>query len=55
MLLLPYRAYPGIPSFSPELFGYLRNPNPSTYKQFQKGMDGLLGEGAVQVNQNSMK
>jgi len=43
------RAYPGIPSFSPELFGYLRNPNPSTYKQFQKGMDGLLGEGAVQV------
>ena len=29
-------AYPGIPSFSPEKFAYIRNPNPSTYKSFQK-------------------
>ena len=42
--------YPGIPSFSPELFSYMRNPNPSKYKQFQKGLTELLGEGAVQVD-----
>ena len=41
-------AYPGIPSFSPEKFAYIRNPNPSTYKAFQKGLDQLLDEGAVQ-------
>ena len=29
-------SYPGIPSFSPEKFAYIRNPNPSTYKKFQK-------------------
>ena len=42
-------AYPGIPSFSPEKFAYIRNPNPSTYKSFQKGIDQLLAEGAVQA------
>ena len=31
-------SYPGIPSFSPEKFAYIRNPNPSTYKSFQKVM-----------------
>jgi len=41
-------AFPGIPSFSPEKFAYIRNPNPSTYKSFQKGLDQLLDEGAVQ-------
>eukprot|EP00804_Cyclotella_cryptica_P017700 CCRYP_001160-RB/>CCRYP_001160-RB protein AED:0.03 eAED:0.03 QI:905/1/1/1/1/0.33/3/84/402 len=41
-------AFPGIPSFSPEVFAYIRNPNPSTYKSFQKGIDQLLAEGAVQ-------
>eukprot|EP00245_Coleochaete_scutata_P010362 TRINITY_DN3613_c0_g4_i1.p1 TRINITY_DN3613_c0_g4~~TRINITY_DN3613_c0_g4_i1.p1 ORF type:complete len:411 (-),score=80.80 TRINITY_DN3613_c0_g4_i1:330-1508(-) len=45
----PRRTFPGIPSFSPELFCYIRNPNPSKYKQFQKGLNELLGEGAVQV------
>ncbi|KAL2621509.1 hypothetical protein R1flu_001714 [Riccia fluitans] len=45
----PRRSYPGIPSFSPELFSYMRNPNPSKYKQFLKGITELLGEGAVQV------
>lgn len=42
-------AYPGIPSFSPEKFAYIRNPNPSTYKKFQKGLSELLDEGAVQM------
>jgi len=41
-------AFPGIPSFSPEKFAYIRNPNPATYKSFQKGIDQLLQEGAVQ-------
>ncbi|KAJ1402929.1 hypothetical protein B484DRAFT_414026 [Ochromonadaceae sp. CCMP2298] len=42
-------AFPGIPSFSPEKFAYIRNPNPSTYKKFQKGLKELLDEGAVQM------
>ncbi|KAL7529186.1 hypothetical protein ACHAXR_004594 [Thalassiosira sp. AJA248-18] len=42
-------AFPGIPSFSPEKFAYIRNPNTSTYKSFQKGIDQLLAEGAVQA------
>jgi peptide subunit release factor RF-3 len=29
-------VYPSIPSFSPEKFAYLENPNPSLYKKFQK-------------------
>jgi peptide chain release factor 3 len=41
--------YAGIPSFSPELFAYLRNPNPSKFKQFQKGVTELREEGAVQI------
>eukprot|EP00270_Netrium_digitus_P000225 TRINITY_DN10213_c0_g1_i7.p1 TRINITY_DN10213_c0_g1~~TRINITY_DN10213_c0_g1_i7.p1 ORF type:complete len:714 (+),score=162.61 TRINITY_DN10213_c0_g1_i7:29-2143(+) len=45
----PRRAFPAIPSFSPELFAYMRSLNPSKYKQFQKGVSELLGEGAVQV------
>eukprot|EP00898_Chlorokybus_atmophyticus_P001424 jgi/Chlat1/2282/Chrsp17S02795 len=45
----PKRTYPGIPTFSPELFAYLRNLTPSKYKQFQKGISELLGEGAVQA------
>lgn len=42
-------AYPGIPSFSPELFAYVKNPNPSAYKNFRKGLQQLLEEGAVQM------
>lgn len=42
-------AFPGIPSFSPETFAYIRAPNPSDYKSFKKGMDQLLAEGAVQA------
>jgi peptide chain release factor 3 len=41
--------YAGIPCFSPELFAYLRNPNPSKFKQFQKGVNELREEGAVQI------
>jgi peptide chain release factor 3 len=41
--------YEGIPCFSPELFSYLKNPNPSKYKQFQKGVLELREEGAVQI------
>ena len=33
-------SYPGIPSFSPEKFSYIRNPNPSLYKKFQKVRTG---------------
>ncbi len=45
----PKLEYEGIPSFSPELFAYLRNPNPSKFKQFQKGVNELREEGAVQI------
>jgi peptide chain release factor 3 len=41
--------FDGIPCFSPELFGYLKNPNPSKFKQFQKGVSELQEEGAVQI------
>ncbi|MBD2138783.1 peptide chain release factor 3 [Anabaena sp. FACHB-1237] len=41
--------YEGIPYFSPELFATLRNPNPSKFKQFQKGVSELKEEGAVQI------
>jgi len=45
----PRLVYPGIPSFSPELFANLRNPNPAQAKKFQKGVAQLEEEGAVQV------
>lgn len=41
--------YQGIPSFSPEIFAYLRNPNPSKFKQFRKGVGELEEEGAIQI------
>lgn len=41
--------FPGIPSFSPEKFAYIRSPNPSAYKSFAKGIDQLLAEGAIQA------
>jgi peptide chain release factor 3 len=42
-------VFPGIPSFSPEKFAYIRAPNPSDYKAFRKGIDQLLDEGAIQA------
>ena len=41
--------YEGIPCFSPEIFSWLRNPNPSSFKNFRKGVNELREEGAVQV------
>ncbi|PSO73433.1 MAG: peptide chain release factor 3 [Cyanobacteria bacterium QH_8_48_120] len=41
--------YEGIPCFSPEIFAYLKNPNPSKFKQFRKGVTELREEGAVQI------
>ena len=42
-------SFPGIPSFSPEVFAYFSNPNPSNYKNYRKGLKELLEEGAVQL------
>lgn len=42
-------VFPGIPSFSPEVFAYIRSPDSSQRKSFQKGIDQLLSEGAVQL------
>ena len=44
-----YIEYEGIPCFSPEIFSWLRNPNPSAFKNFRKGVNELREEGAVQI------
>ncbi len=41
--------FEGIPCFSPEIFSWLRNPNPSAFKNFKKGVNELREEGAVQI------
>jgi peptide chain release factor 3 len=45
----PRVEYEGIPCFTPEIFAWLRNPNPSAFKSFRKGVNELREEGAVQV------
>ncbi|MEB3306942.1 MAG: peptide chain release factor 3 [Cyanobacteriota bacterium] len=45
----PRLEYEGIPCFSPEIFAWLRNPNPSSFKTFRKGVNELREEGAVQI------
>ncbi|NDF61559.1 MAG: peptide chain release factor 3 [Synechococcaceae bacterium WBB_3_034] len=45
----PRLEYEGIPCFSPEIFSWLRNPNPSAFKSFRKGVNELREEGAVQI------
>lgn len=45
----PTFEFEPIPTFAPECFALLSNPNPSKYKQFQKGIDQLRQEGAIQV------
>ncbi len=45
----PAVEFEGIPSFSPEIFAWLRNPNPSSFKSFRKGVNELREEGAVQI------
>ncbi len=41
--------FEGIPCFSPEIFSWLRNPNPSAFKNFKKGVNELREEGAIQI------
>ena len=36
---------PGIPCFSPGIFSWLWNPNPSAFKNFRKGVNELREEG----------
>ena len=43
--------YHEIPRFPPEVFSYIRNPNPSKYKQYKAGLDQMLNEGVIQVFQ----
>lgn len=42
-------VFEGVPLFAPENFALMRCPNPAKYKQFHKGLEQLLQEGAVQV------
>jgi peptide chain release factor 3 len=49
LYLGPRVEYEGIPCFSPEIFAWLRNPNPSAFKSFRKGVNELREEGAVQI------
>jgi peptide chain release factor 3 len=49
LYLGPKLEYEGIPCFSPEIFAWLRNPNPSAFKTFRKGVNELREEGAVQI------
>lgn len=41
--------YEGLPQFSPEFFATLRCPDTSRRKQFERGLQQLLEEGAIQV------
>lgn len=45
----PGVAYHEIPTFPPECFAFLQNPNPAKYKAFRKGLEQLLNEGVVRV------
>jgi len=38
-----------IPSFAPEHFAFVRSPDTASYKSFQKGIEQLREEGAIQV------
>ena len=42
----PRVEFEGIPCFSPEIFSWLRNPNPSAFKNFRKGVNELREEGS---------
>jgi peptide chain release factor 3 len=45
----PSILYREIPRFTPEVFGYLHNPNTAKFKQFRQGLDQLMQEGVVQT------
>lgn len=41
--------FKGIPRFSPEIFRYVNNADPSKFKQFAKGLEQLMDEGVAQL------
>ena len=41
--------FQGMPSFSPEMFRYVENDDPSKFKQLSKGLDQLMDEGVAQL------
>ncbi len=41
--------FKGIPRFSPEIFRYVDNADPSKFKQFAKGLEQLMDEGVAQM------
>ncbi len=43
----------GLPSFSPELFKYIENDDPTRAKQFEKGLVQLMNEGVAQLFQST--
>jgi peptide chain release factor 3 len=48
-------VFPPIPSFAPELFVVARSNDISKYKQFQRGIAELDGEGVVQVLRSDLR
>lgn len=46
--------FKGIPSFSPELFRYVENADPTRYKQLAKGLEQLTDEGVAQLFTHKM-
>jgi peptide chain release factor 3 len=51
----PPVTFPPIPSFAPELFVVARAKDVSKYKQFQRGITELDGEGVVQVLRSDLR
>lgn len=45
----PAVTYHEIPTFPPECFAFVHNPNPGKYKAFRKGIETILNEGIVQT------
>ncbi|HRG34133.1 MAG: peptide chain release factor 3 [Saprospiraceae bacterium] len=41
--------FKGIPRFSPEIFRFVNNADPSKFKQFAKGLEQLMDEGVAQM------
>ncbi len=48
-------VFPPIPSFAPEHFAVCRARDAGRYKQFQRGIDELDGEGVVQVLRSDLR
>jgi peptide chain release factor 3 len=48
-------TFPPIPSFAPEFFAVCRGKDSDRYKQFQRGMEELDGEGVVQVLRSDLR